>query len=131
MSEAGAGTAAAEQLLTVVQKMADDTHPGRRHSVTLTTSFEKDPALDSLARSAGTSTTLSWRTGDGAALTIFVQPVFFDLVVQRRLGHDECFGGACEAAVAAQGIVDQRTFEGFDRLGERRRAVRLRLAEGW
>lgn len=41
---------AAERLLAVVRQLADDTHPGRTHTVTLRTSFEKDLALDSLAR---------------------------------------------------------------------------------
>lgn len=41
---------AAKRLLAVVQQLADDTHPGRSHTVTLHTSFEKDLALDSLAR---------------------------------------------------------------------------------
>lgn len=41
---------ASERILAVVRKMADDTHPTRRHKVTLDTSFERDLALDSLAR---------------------------------------------------------------------------------
>ncbi|MFZ3288646.1 MAG: acyl carrier protein, partial [Telluria sp.] len=40
----------AERLLALVQQLANDTHPGRSHTVTLETSFEKDLALDSLAR---------------------------------------------------------------------------------
>lgn len=40
----------ADHLLALVQQLADDTHPGRPHAVTLETSFEKDLALDSLAR---------------------------------------------------------------------------------
>jgi len=40
----------AERLLALVQQLANDTHPGRSHAVTLETSFEKDLALDSLAR---------------------------------------------------------------------------------
>lgn len=40
----------AERILAVVREMADDTHPTRRHAVTLDTSFESDLALDSLAR---------------------------------------------------------------------------------
>lgn len=43
-------TMAAERILAVVRQMADDTHPERRHTVTLDTSFEGDLALDSLAR---------------------------------------------------------------------------------
>jgi 1-acyl-sn-glycerol-3-phosphate acyltransferase len=39
-----------EHLLALVQQLADDTHPGRAHAVTLETSFERDLALDSLAR---------------------------------------------------------------------------------
>ncbi len=39
-----------ERLLAVVRQLADNTHPGRTHTVTLRTSFEKDLALDSLAR---------------------------------------------------------------------------------
>lgn len=39
-----------ERLLTVVRQLADDTHPGRAHTVTVHSSFEKDLALDSLAR---------------------------------------------------------------------------------
>lgn len=42
--------APAERLLAVVQQLADDTHPGHSHRVALHTSFEKDLALDSLAR---------------------------------------------------------------------------------
>lgn len=45
-----AGIPTTERLLTVVQQLADDTHPGLSHKVTLHTSFEKDLALDSLAR---------------------------------------------------------------------------------
>lgn len=44
------GTPAAERLLALVRQLADDTHPGHSHTVTLHTSFEKDLALDSLAR---------------------------------------------------------------------------------
>jgi 1-acyl-sn-glycerol-3-phosphate acyltransferase len=45
-----AAIATAERLLAVVQQLADDTHPGHSHQVALHTSFEKDLALDSLAR---------------------------------------------------------------------------------
>jgi 1-acyl-sn-glycerol-3-phosphate acyltransferase len=41
---------AAERMLAIVQQLADDTHPGRSHTVALDSSFEKDLALDSLAR---------------------------------------------------------------------------------
>lgn len=41
---------AAKRLLAIVRQLADDTHPGHTHTVTLHTSFEKDLALDSLAR---------------------------------------------------------------------------------
>jgi 1-acyl-sn-glycerol-3-phosphate acyltransferase len=41
---------ATERLLALVRQLADDTHPGRAHTITLHTSFEKDLALDSLAR---------------------------------------------------------------------------------
>ncbi|WP_238552135.1 AMP-binding protein [Herminiimonas sp. CN] len=45
-----AGIPASERMLAVVRQLADDTHPGHSHQVTLRTSFEKDLALDSLAR---------------------------------------------------------------------------------
>jgi acyl carrier protein len=41
---------AIDRLLAVVQKMADETYPDRPHTITSHTSFEKDLALDSLAR---------------------------------------------------------------------------------
>jgi len=41
---------AIDRLLVIVQKMADDTYPDCHHEITPHTSFEKDLALDSLAR---------------------------------------------------------------------------------
>lgn len=41
---------AVEQLLSLVQQLACETHPGRSYAVTLHTSFERDLGLDSLAR---------------------------------------------------------------------------------
>ncbi|HJW54474.1 MAG TPA: AMP-binding protein [Burkholderiaceae bacterium] len=53
MSEAATtptGTPAAEQVLEIVRQLVHETHPNRFHAVTLHTSFERDLALDSLAR---------------------------------------------------------------------------------
>ena len=51
MNKSGPTSAfAVEQLLTIVQQLATDTHPGRSYTIALHTSFERDLGLDSLAR---------------------------------------------------------------------------------
>lgn len=43
-------TSPTERVLGIVQQLAHETHPGRSYTVTLQTSFERELALDSLAR---------------------------------------------------------------------------------
>lgn len=62
------GIPATERLLAVVQQLADDTHPGHSYAVTLDASFEKDLALDSLAR-----TELMLRVGKAFGVEIPVE----------------------------------------------------------
>lgn len=51
MNQSGTtAAAAAEKLLAIVRQLAAETHPGRSYTITLHTSFERDLALDSLAR---------------------------------------------------------------------------------
>lgn len=44
------GIPPSERVLEIVHQLVCETHPGGLHTVTLHTSFERDPALDSLAR---------------------------------------------------------------------------------